>query len=341
MNIIGGSYEPNKESSIVRKLSKIMNAELTVNGTKEINDFLEHKKQLTGLSLWMPDFSNEKEKSYPKKAIGTCLICSKVVRHEPGQHKFTEAVCRIFKMNGNAVIAIEKTLPNYTFTLIDALGNIWVETTNLEILSEGILKFYDWYKQQKRKSIKKASKDRQKQFEKEPELEEFLELVRLNAKRVQQNSGTRYFGNCSTRCQKTFPIYKMKNYVDFLVSARNISKEEITIEDLVLVSEEKFHGERKPSVDTPIQLELYKAFPKLKFMIHGHAFFENTKETEEYYCCGDLREFEDIKRQIENKETTKIIINLKKHGYLIATETLKEMKDFLELNVPIVKPFKE
>ena len=341
MTIIGGNYHLKKESSIVKKLSTMLNAEITINGTEEINDYLEHKKILKGLSIWMPDFSNDKEKSYPKKAIGTCLICSKVVRREPGQHEFTEAVSRIFKMNGNAVIAVERTLPNFTFTLIDALGNIWVQTKNLEELTTGIYSFYDWFKQQKRKSIKKASKDKQKKIQEEPGLEEFLEIVRANASRVQQNSGERYFGNCSTRCQKTFPVYKMKNSADFLVSARNISKEEITKEDLVLISEEHYHGDKKPSVDTPIQLELYKKFPKLKFMIHGHAFFEEVKETKTYCCCGDLRELSEIEELIESKDTTKVIINLKKHGYLIATETLAELKEILENNIPVVKPFRE
>lgn len=42
MIIIGGSYEPNKESSIVKKLAKLMKTELTINGTEEINDFLEN-----------------------------------------------------------------------------------------------------------------------------------------------------------------------------------------------------------------------------------------------------------------------------------------------------------
>lgn len=31
MIIIGGSYEPNKESSIVKKLAKLMKTELTIN----------------------------------------------------------------------------------------------------------------------------------------------------------------------------------------------------------------------------------------------------------------------------------------------------------------------
>lgn len=42
MIIIGGSYEPNKESSIVKKLAKLMKTELTIN-LELIEKVKEHK----------------------------------------------------------------------------------------------------------------------------------------------------------------------------------------------------------------------------------------------------------------------------------------------------------
>lgn len=45
MIIIGGSYEPNKESSIVKKLAKLMKTELTINGYLIATETLEKMKE--------------------------------------------------------------------------------------------------------------------------------------------------------------------------------------------------------------------------------------------------------------------------------------------------------
>lgn len=45
MIIIGGSYEPNKESSIVKKLAKLMKTELTINGYLIATETLEEMKE--------------------------------------------------------------------------------------------------------------------------------------------------------------------------------------------------------------------------------------------------------------------------------------------------------
>ena len=51
----------------------------------------------------MPNIDNEEEKQYPIKKKGSVLICSKVMREG---YKPIDAISRIFKMQGNAVIAI-------------------------------------------------------------------------------------------------------------------------------------------------------------------------------------------------------------------------------------------
>lgn len=321
--IIGGSFDNwcGKKSSIVDRISETLNID-SINGgnINEIKDI-----NLTKLSIWMPNVSNNEDKFYPKKSIGCCLICSKVLRQvDEDEHKFTQAVTRIFKMNANAVIAIEKE-DIFKFTLIDALGNIWVSTKDVKELCISINKFYEWFLKQQRKRTRINS-----------EVNKFMNLVRNNAENIMQSSGDRYFGNCSTRCSKTFPAIRNENTV--LVSPRNINKKHIETNDMIAVINNEVIGNIKPSVDTPIQLEIYKHFDNINFMIHGHAFFDNAPYTENYYCCGDVREVSDIMK-IFDKESSFIVVNLKNHGFIIATNNLIQMESYLKQNTPKMKPF--
>lgn len=61
-------------------------------------------------------------------------------------------------------------------------------------------------------------------------------------------NGGRYFGNCSTRCEKMFP--SDRHGKKYLVSKRNVDKSRITIDDLVLVNLNgdivEYNGVNKP-----------------------------------------------------------------------------------------------
>lgn len=339
ITLVGGNFEEHKykESKVVTKLAKELFDESKDSMSVFNGGRLEklQKISLTQLSIWMPNISNEHEKQYPKKAIGCCLICSKVVRPEQInnslEHKFTEATKRIYKMQANAVIAIEKG-EKFKFTLIDALGNIWVSTENLNELAKGILSFYQWHLKQERKSLKQNNNT-----------EKFLKIVRNTAEKTMVNSGMRYFGNCSTRCAGMFPSKRLENDV-FLFSARNTNKIFIDESDLVLVSKERTcFSKKKPSVDTVVQLELYKNFKKINYMIHGHAFFkdERIKTTTEYFPCGDLREINEITNAVGSRNVEWFLLNLKNHGFIIATNTLENMEKLLDLYKLEIKPFRQ
>ena len=340
--IVGGNWqEPifgdktlKKESSIIIKLARFFEVPTVYNG----GDVKDLPEKVDGLTIWMPNISNAVTKQYPIKKVGSCLIVSKVVRRAEsterliekaltGHHKYFEAVQRIFKMRANAVIAIENT-PNFkTFSLIDALGNIWITTCNTSALANTIHTFYNWNSQQKRVSTPKHT-----------EIEEFMHLVRENAKNIMEGTSDRYFGNCSTRCMSTFPSVRSES--GCLVSPRNVSKLELEAGDMVYVTNDGYVGDNKPSVDTPVQLELYKKLPKINFMIHGHAFFKEGRSTEHYYPCGDLREVEEILK-ITKPLATLFAINLKNHGFLIGADTVGTLEWFLADNVPIMEPFRK
>ena len=57
-------------------------------------------------------------------------------------------------------------------------------------------------------------------------------------------------------------------------------------------------------------------------MIHGHMFIKGVPTTKNYFPCGDLREVFEIESLFKQGHTT---INLKNHGFLIASNNLHEM----------------
>jgi hypothetical protein len=130
--IVGGNFgDAPKKSSIVDKISNKFIESFNINGGKL--DDLPFKID-SDLIIWMPNISNETKKQYPFKSVGNVLIVSKVMREG---YTRLDAVSRIFKMRGNAVIAIYKE-DIFRFELIDALGNIWYNGSDIKNLTDKI-----------------------------------------------------------------------------------------------------------------------------------------------------------------------------------------------------------
>lgn len=311
--IVGGNIETKKPSSIINKLAEeFRNVTIVFNGT------LPYSISGNDLILWFPDIPNEEEKNYPLKDKGSVLICSKVIREGRTE---VDAVSRIFNMHGNAVVCIYKHKhKNFSFQLIDALGNTWAHTDSLRILVKSILEFYEWSKGQIRMSfienvgVVMPSISLPKKF---------VELNTKVADKIESKLGVRYFGNFSTRCMKLFPSIRGITHDTYLFSPRNIDKKRLTTEDYVLVTPPYYYGSRMYSVDSPCQMYIYRQFDNINFMIHGHAYIKHVEFTDSYYPCGDLREVEEISKLFRKGAR---IINLKNHGFLIAAEDLNVME---------------
>jgi len=330
MVIVGGDPLTNKKSKIIDMIYDNFKDNFN---TKLYNGIPCDNISESDITLWMPDIDNKEEKVYPKKKTGSVLICSKVLRD--GRTKF-DAVSRIFNMNGNAVICITKDIDTYSFELIDALGNTWGDkSSSVETLCANIKAFNLWSSSQQRISLMQRFV---------PE-KEFIEINKQLAQKVQNSIGSRYFGNVSTRCMKLFPSNRdNKDENVFLFSSRNSNKEFLTEDDFVIVKTNtvtnivtntvfgEFYGNKKPSVDTPIQLELYKYFKNINYMIHGHAFIKDAIYTDDYFPCGDMREVQSVKDCLKGEfDTGVIILNLKNHGFLIGAENLTYLKMIIGL----------
>lgn len=315
--IVGGNIRTGEPSSVVNMLAYHIG-----NNVLKHNGFLPKTIHGSDLVIWAPDIPNELDKDYPEKDEGAVLICSKVIRDD---RTLVDAVSRIFAMHANAVITIHKdNLERFQFRLIDALGNTWVDTYQINSLALAIEDFYSWSKGQVRISFACGSLH-------PPSLAKFSrEFIRINTKladKVENGIGSRYFGNFSTRCMKLFASCRGSRLENYLFSARNVDKKRVTEEDCVLVVPPHYYGQRKYSVDSPCQVMLYRQFDDINFMIHGHAFIDpnihpSTRTTKDYYPCGDLREVEGIARLFRRRARA---VNLRKHGFLLASKDLSGM----------------
>jgi len=334
--IVGGTWGINhKRSSIVDKLSVLFDTNELYNGMPGLSDLPMYPDG--DLIIWMPDIPNEEAKHYPIKSGGAVLICSKVMRD--GYSKI-DAVSRIFKMHGNAVIAISKRMSFYNFELIDALGNTWYNGISLPELSDAISIFYLFTKDAIRVQSTWVPMSLRMSDE---NFDNVLGLLAINdtlKDSIMTQCGSRFFGNVSTRCQNLFPTIRAKTGI--YVSPRNSDKSEILTEDMIFCTMEngvvRFYGDKniKPSVDTPIQIGVYEERPRLNFMIHGHAFLKGnsypfyTGETERYCLCGDMKEKDEILKIIPDGFNNGII-NLRNHGFLAFSDTLKNMEMMFKL----------
>lgn len=326
IQIVGGNFGINqKASSIVSMLADTLGAKTVLNGGTIEELPIELNADLV---VWMPNIVNEEPKHYPNKKIGSVLICSKVMHDE---YKKIDAISRIFKMHGNAVIAIYKQCKPFVFELIDALGNTWYKGSNIKELSDEIIRFYSFTKAAVRIQTKKEDVNIQLDTKTRNNITALIQANCRLQQYIETSCGNRFFGNISTRCQKLFPSLKINGKYMF-VSPRNSDKRSLTPDDMVLYSvNNTYSGENKPSVDSPTQIKLYKIYPHINYMIHGHAILSGIGEvnTNNYRLCGDVREVDEI-LNVVSTSTTQFIINLKNHGFLIGTDSIETLNKIID-----------
>lgn len=155
-----------------------------------------------------------------------------------------------------------------------------------------------------------------------PENNEFFNIVRNHSNTysnlTQGINPQRFLGNCSFRCESGFPSFRKDGYI--YVSRRNSNKDMISAEHFVAVNvnlslSDKiiYLGTHKPSVDTPVQVMLYKNLPNINYMLHSHVYIKDAPFTQNKLPCGSLEEVDEIldcisKNNLKDNDT--ICINL-------------------------------
>lgn len=341
--IVGGTFEntngkdnrynAKRESSIVQKLCDYMvdNSGFEcewINGGSlyEITDEVNYSRY--DVIIWMPNISNDEDKILPrikKEAPKAMLISSKRVVEK--EYKESDVIGRLLAAKSNLGIMITKPDNLYNFKLLDPLGNCYVDSTSIEELADTIIHRANEIFSMSR--VPSVNIGEARDFTIDPE---FIEFVKYSAneftKYVNAVNPNRLLGNASTRCMFGFPAERQTDRL--FVSQRNIDKKLIETEGFVEVSPEfdnavKYYGDRKPSVDTPIQVKLFNYYPNINYMVHGHVYVDGAPFTESKVPCGFLEEFDEILSVYPSQAEEVVVVNLRGHGCLIMTNTVEQL----------------
>lgn len=355
---VGGTWDLDggKSSSIVQKFASALgNVELYNGGNyNDLENILEHVKDYN-IVLWWANVPNDLPKVRDVKEINykTMLVSSKNNTYD--RYTFQDLLQRSFALKSNLVIEFKLIDKIYQMRLFDPLGNVWYEGTDIKSCADELIKRLIFIKSIKRESTVSSEENngalawffnmfKQEMYHDEEDVvipikEDFLRIVKDYATKLAEatfetKDVKRFLGNASFRCPKGFPSFRKGKYI--FVSRRNINKEYITIDDFVPVylddNKIYYHGDFKPSVDTPIQVRLYNKLPNINYMIHTHCYIKDASYTDVALPCGAIEEVDEIINTIKKNYDNDLnrdfyVINLKGHGSIMMSNEPKRLEN--------------
>jgi ribulose-5-phosphate 4-epimerase/fuculose-1-phosphate aldolase len=306
--------------------------------------------------MWFANVPNDVDKLRDVKSVNPKCILITSKRNDDNKYTFAELISRALAIKANITIEFSKHDDKFNMMLFDPLGNVFYDGFEVsEMCNKLLIRVNQLLHFTRVPSVQDTKNEA-------PSILgdiEFFEFAR-NCSDIFHNlirpaRGTeRFLGNMSFRCQNGFPSFRGKNGIIY-VSKRNVDKSEINAASFVptYLDEEmtvKYFGDNKPSVDTPVQLRLYKLFPWANYMLHAHCYVDTTcipntmmLSTNTPVPCGALEEVAEIYNiiprtindldstvQLFNKNAPRLLaINLKGHGCILIakdTEIFKELQ---------------
>ena len=341
---IAGSYDENggKKSGLAKKFFDVLKTYYTdvdfYNGGNidQLNQYAKSAEKYQIVIWWAKYDSDNLQVANIKTINPRCmLVCSK--NNTNGNFVFGQIIQHTLAKKGNLCFVFGKKNGLICFDIVDPLGNILYSGTDLNQAGEIMHNRIEFLKTLSRKQSFCVGEKIQV-----PNKPTFFEVVKKWGKTFHQvinpDQKTRYLGNASFRCQRGFPSFRHKNYI--FVSARNIDKRYINKQNFVATylqdGKVNYYGDQKPSVDTPIQLELYANLPNINYIIHAHCYVKNAPFTNLALPCGAIEEAQQILEQIKNKSTDFVAINLKNHGCVVMSKTIKNFNNvqFVSRSIP-------
>lgn len=277
--------------------------------------------------VWIPSVDNEEEKILPtlkKRNPHMVLISSK--QDGRGVYSWIDLVSRALTSHSNLLLRFtrEPRESRWQASLLDPLGNLFFQ----DEINFGQAGFLTARRALQLASYTRVCSVREGDAEKPPEevfglLEELSDVSEQMKQCVPGQVYTERFpGNVSFRCSLGFP--SMRSGEQIWVSRRNVDKTRLTAEDFVRVElaldgHTRYWGDALPSVDTPVQLRLYAEYPRVRYMLHGHAYLADQPFPEGPVCpCGVLEEMEYIRSRVDWRLRGGLptMLNLPGHGFL-------------------------
>lgn len=342
--LVGGTWDDGggRPSSVLRDVASAFGDSprfVFFNGGRyaKLNSVLD-LVSLYSTVIWMPDVPNDKPKLVNEVKLRNptaVLVTSK--RNDGCRYSFPHLIARALKVRANLFVEIIKTdAPDAKFRarLFDPLGNRWIETADFYRLGAAIrnrVNELHGFTRVRSTSIGGHIET--------PDRPEFFALVRQYADTfhslIHADAQDRFLGNVSFRCERGFPAFLSDDGLVF-VSRRNVDKRHIDREHgFVAIDTEKsnltsgvsYYGDVKPSVDAPIQVELFCRYPNIRYMLHSHVYFRGAPMTSRVIPCGALEEAREITDMFEEVgPTTFAAVNLLGHGSLIMTESVDNLR---------------
>lgn len=352
--IVGGTFDrkEGKASGLMARfadavLAALKNkAEITfINGgnISTLQMTLEHlAKMPQDYVFWFANVSNDEEKIRDVKAIAphVMLVTSKrndMVDREK-KYNFEELLQRALNIKANLCFEFSKSTSGlFNIRVFDPLGCVWYDGLDIKEAAKACLDRLDYLSFVTRKPSIQV--DSASEFAFNENDRKFLDIVHKSADTFHKlmclpPDVKRFVGNASlrfkspTRCMSGFPAIRKDNLV--LISRRNVDKTGISEKDFVACALDDsgsvaYTGDNKPSVDSPVQLRLFKALPNIDYILHGHCYIEDAPFTDMAIPCGAVEEADAVTGLIEKHyggcDKTYYAINLRGHGCLVMANT--------------------
>ncbi|MBI2637874.1 MAG: class II aldolase/adducin family protein, partial [Candidatus Sungbacteria bacterium] len=340
IGLICGDWDANggRESGYMKKLkSTLEDAGATVlfynGGAYDTLPEILHGTALSSCRaiMWAANVPNtfSKERDVKEVHPHTLFVATK---RNNGEYSFQELVNRALGLKANLVIEFDSRAVPYPARIFDPLGVVWQDyTTDISKLAHALVRRLNELAAFTRQPALQANQEPLDV----PSHDVFFELVREYADvfhaLLQPASGvTRFLGNTSFRCERGFPSLRGETQDRIFVSRRNVDKR--FIEPAAFVAVEacdggvRYWGPNKPSVDTPIQVLLYRELPAIRFMLHGHVYVENAPYTKRPVPCGAIEEADEILALLPDRNTHFAAVNLLGHGCLIMADAPEKFR---------------
>jgi hypothetical protein len=178
----------------------------------------------------------------------------------------------------------------------------------------------------------------------------FLAIVKESAVRFSElipkpsdGAVTRFVGNALFRCTNGFPSFRGQSG-EVWVSRRDVNKEGIGKSDFIpvrLCGDVVEYGvvgqtqEAKPSVDAAIHCELYRMYPSINYILHGHVYLVGEKTTQNAIPCGAMQEVKEIFHSMPNFSHLYFLLNLKGHGFIACSDKIGRLRNLKFVQRPI------
>lgn len=288
--------------------------------------------------LWFADVPNgfEKQAHLIKRANPKCLLVTSKRNEHVGtpEYSFQAVVAHALRLKANLVVQFRHDQDRQVLAdVFDPLGNQYGPERPRESINQ-LARTLLVRIGQLRKFTRQGSTGLGDAVEVQDE-PEFFDIIKRHAETFHEllnpQQTDRFLGNSSFRCARGFPSFRGDDNNHIFVSRRNVDKRYIGQDAFVQVDGDctdqvRYWGNSKPSVDTPIQLRLYRYYRQINYMVHGHVYVEGgylVDPGSNPIPCGAVEEALRLCRFDRASEL--LTINVKHHGCIVMSRYAEDL----------------